>query len=67
MSKHKIIFILILAIIIMALIILGASERWPKYTAKPEYKPIVEEKLKEYHNNNLYYMVGICEYDYWGF
>lgn len=66
MSKYKNIRFFILAIIIVVLIIMVSLERWPKYTAKPEYKPIVEEKLEEYHNNNLNYKVGICEYDYLG-
>lgn len=66
MSKHKIIRFFILAIVIVVLFTVFALERWPKYTAKLEYVPIVEEKLEDYHNNNLNYKVGICEYDYLG-
>ncbi|MDD2555566.1 MAG: D-glucuronyl C5-epimerase family protein [Syntrophaceticus sp.] len=69
MSKHKIhrLFILvILAIIAAVLIVVVTIERWPQYTAKPEYELIVEEKLAEYHDKNLNYKVGICEYDHLG-
>ncbi len=50
----------------MIIIVLLTSDKWPNYTAKPEYKPIVEEQLKQYHNKNLNYKAGICEYDHLG-
>ncbi len=57
---------LLSVIILLMIIVLFTAERWPDYTAKPEYKPLVEKSLEQYRNEKLNYKAGICEYDYLG-
>lgn len=67
MSKRKyLLFFIILAIIAWVLIMVVTKERWPQYTAQPEYEPIVAEELANYHENDLNYKLGSCGYDYLG-
>lgn len=66
MLNYKKLWLLALIIIAVSITILFQVERWPKYTAKPEYAPIVKESLKQYKETNQDYKKNICNYNHIG-
>lgn len=61
MVRSKKLF-LALSLIVIVIVVLLQLERWPKYTAKPEYTPIVKEALNQYKESNRDYKKNICNY-----
>jgi hypothetical protein len=67
MLNHKKLLLAIgLITALLIIVFLFQLERWPKYTIKPEYRPIVEQSIKKYKETGQDYKQNICNYDHIG-